>query len=174
MTGRRRSGVDDLNAAQQGSDASASSSFGDTSGNRKRARQVTLTYGPCTRCRNKETYARLTHAIQSFGTLELAAMQQCDCVRPTCAQCRTDNAECVYDNAQASTYGADEKEDLRYQLDCRTREYRELVFLLRLFRFGSDQDATALLARIRIGDDVESIVQSLRGSIHVQQPSSQS
>jgi hypothetical protein len=165
--------MDNPASAQQEADASASASFGDTSGNRKRTRQRPPTYGPCLRCRNKETYARLTHAIQSFGTLELATVPLCDCNRPTCTRCQLDNAACAYENAAVGTYGADDIADLKYQLECQTREYRELIFLLRLFRFGSDQDATALLARIRIGDNVETIVESLRGSTDIPQPSSQ-
>ncbi|KAK3069812.1 hypothetical protein LTR53_011572 [Teratosphaeriaceae sp. CCFEE 6253] len=100
--------------------------------------------------------------------LELAPMQLCDEATPNCERCADDGAPCQYDAGPVSTYGINEEEDLRFKLQAKSNECQEALFLLRIFRHGSEEHAAALLARLRIGHDVSAIIDSLKETLGLQ------
>lgn len=168
MTGREARTHDGFGSSHGVGGSSGNSGTGKTSnsnsGPRKRVRQLASQYNPCGSCRETEAHTRLTHDIHSLRVMELAPMQMCNESAPSCERCSDAGVACKYDTGSVNTYGINEQEDLRYRLECRSREYQEAVFLLRVFRHGSDQDAAALLARLRVGHDVGTILESLRGA----------
>ena len=107
---------------------------------------------------------RLTHAIHQLQLLELQPQHICDEKVPSCERCAAEGLMCQYDAGAVNTHGVDAEQDLRYRLEAKEREYQESMFLLRIFRHGSEEDAQALLARLRIGHDVGEIIGSLRGT----------
>ncbi|TKA72484.1 hypothetical protein B0A55_06694 [Friedmanniomyces simplex] len=163
MTGTKTDLDNTLNSAKDSRRSSISGKPSGINNSRRRVPQLPSKYNPCAGCRDTEAYIRLTHDIHSLRALELAPMPLCNEAVAGCEGCSKAGLACKYDAGALNTSGRNEQEDLRYRLECRTREYQESVFLLRVFRHGSEQDAAALLARLRVGQDVETILESLRG-----------
>lgn len=91
-------------------------------------------------------------------------MIQCDGRRPTCTRCEKYTTECTYDVAQE---GLTRMQNLQQQLDNKTIDHERLQEILRAMEEGTDQEATALLARLRLSlgvDDLHLFAQSLQAS----------
>lgn len=74
-----------------------------------------------------------------------------------CARCQKDDAVCVFDVGDGLT----KMQGLQQQLDQRNEDHDRLMTLLDAFRDSSDDIATLLLARLRIGESIEHLVASL-------------
>ncbi|KAK5168637.1 uncharacterized protein LTR77_005946 [Saxophila tyrrhenica] len=101
----------------------------------KRAKRSFLTQNACTRCRSKKS--------------------KCDGARPVCERCRKHGAECIYDVAQE---GLTRMQNLQQQLEARTADHGRLQNLFSLLQNGTDQEATSLLARMRMGAGVDELL----------------
>jgi len=159
-----------VNSARGSRRSSDSDTSDDTKPVRTRVPQLPSKYNPCVSCREAEAHIRLTNYIHSLRAMELVPMPICDQQEGTCERCLDAGLKCEYGAGTVNTSGRNEQEDERYQLECSTREYQESVFLLRVFRHGSEHDAATLLARMRDGQDVETILKSLRGDPGPQEP----
>ncbi|KAK1059946.1 hypothetical protein LTR74_012263 [Friedmanniomyces endolithicus] len=159
-----------VNSTRGSRRSSDSDTSDDTKPVRTRVPQLPSKYNPCVSCREAEAHIRLTNYIHSLRAMELVPMPICNQQEGTCERCLDAGLKCEYGAGTVNTSGRNEQEDLRYQLECSTREYQESVFLLRVFRHGSEHDAATLLARMRDGQDVETILTSLRGDPGPQEP----
>ena len=74
-----------------------------------------------------------------------------------CARCQKDNIVCVFDVSDGMT----KMQGLQQQLDQRNVDHDRLMILMNAFQHGSDDLATFLLARLRIGESVEQLVCSI-------------
>jgi len=135
---------------------------------KKPRRRRLQTYNICHGCRTAESDIRLSHALNSLGTAELAPLDFCDGGRPACARCHTADRRCAYDETPLTPLAIDDDDnddprDLRYQLECRTRDFARLLLLLRTLHQGSDAEASLVLARLRMGEDVGSVIARVTG-----------
>lgn len=83
--------------------------------------------------------------------------EQCTGERPHCAYCLKRRVECQYDVGA----GASKRAELERKLQEATSKSIELGIMLHSLRSLSDQQSTMLLARLRMGEKVDEIVQSL-------------
>jgi hypothetical protein len=120
----------------------------------KRARRAFLTQNACTRCRQKKTKVFIHNCLIN-STSTLINLRQCDGKRPICGRCEKHGAECTYDVAQE---GMTRMQHLQQQLDIRNAEFTQLQNLFNAMRYASDQQATGLLARMRLGASVEELL----------------
>lgn len=80
---------------------------------------------------------------------------QCDGRRPRCTRCEGHSSECVYDVIQE---GMTRMQSMQKAVDDKTEDHRRLMSFLELLRYGSDHEAAALLARLRFGESIDSLV----------------
>ena len=92
--------------------------------------------------------------------MKLTILLQCDGKRPICGRCEKHGAECQYDVAQE---GVTRMQNLQQQLESKSGEHSKLMNLFNAFQHGSDYEATTLLARLRLGANVDDLL-SLVGS----------
>lgn len=104
--------------------------------------------------------------VREFGTTD-AEFGQCDGVRPTCARCQRAGMDCLYDIA---IQGVTRMQGLQQQLRSRTDDYDRLVALFSRFQYSTDEEASMLLARVRTGESIETLMPSMS---LVQQPQSE-
>ncbi|KAF2487105.1 hypothetical protein BDY17DRAFT_319672 [Neohortaea acidophila] len=114
---------------------------GDAPSPPKRAKRSSLTQNACSRCRIKKT--------------------KCDGKRPICGRCRRGQSECVYDIAEE---GITKMQHLQHQLNKRNEDYGRLVRLFGALQSGSEEQATGLLARLRRGESLDSLVGRVEAS----------
>jgi len=116
----------------------------------KRARRHRITRNACRQCRQKKTKVSPQMALRfSVGldeTWKEADSSKCDGLHPICARCRASGLTCEYDVSE----GVTKMQSLKDQLDARTRELESTSAILRVLVEGSDQEATELLARLRL------------------------
>jgi len=106
----------------------------------------------------------VTHGLNAMRTLELAPLVYCDERRPTCLRCKTaGRGRCVYPRSEEAGVTTLREQLLHYQLDCRTRDLRVILYLLRVLRHAGDEEATAALARLRLSTEVSRLIAAVRG-----------
>lgn len=81
----------------------------------------------------------------------------CDSARPACSRCKTLAVDCQYDVGQ----GVTRVERFRVMKNRQVIRTANLESLVDLLRTGCDVEASTVLARLRLGDRVEDIVQPL-------------
>ena len=88
----------------------------------------------------------------SFDNLLTAS--QCDGLRPACSACQQRGAACNYETADGLTRVA----DLKHKNHLLTARLFDLERILSKLRSENDNQASNTLARLRIGDDIEGIL----------------
>jgi hypothetical protein len=83
---------------------------------------------------------------------------QCNGRHPTCYRCHARDLECVYDVSEGMT----KRQHLNNELSEQKEELTRAKAVLRVLQFGTDQEATASLARLRIGSTVSQEYQLLQ------------
>ena len=68
-----------------------------------------------------------------------------------CTRCEEREIDCLYDVAEGPT----REQHFKNQLAAKTHEYDNVMIFVNALRYGSDQQASTLLAKLRLGDDVE-------------------
>lgn len=82
---------------------------------------------------------------------------QCDGKRPICHRCERLGVECVYDVEQE---GSTRMQNLKQLLTRKTEDYDHLLLLFSALRWGTDSEAAGLLARVRLGEALPTLIQS--------------
>jgi hypothetical protein len=79
-------------------------------------------------------------------------------VRPTCIRCQTNDFACQYDVAE----GVSRAERMKIlKRDTLARKVEELERIIDFLRSKSDNEATTVLAKLRLGDRVEDVAKFL-------------
>lgn len=81
---------------------------------------------------------------------------KCSGERPTCSYCLGRGLACSWDIAEGMTRTS----HLRQEIEVLQRSLETLQLLVNLLRTESDEAATTILARLRLGDIIEDIVAS--------------
>jgi len=76
---------------------------------------------------------------------------KCNGRHPACCRCLSKNLECVYDVSEGMT----KRQHLNHELVGQKQELERAVAVLHVLQYGTDQEATASLARLRFGCTVE-------------------
>lgn len=79
---------------------------------------------------------------------------QCNGERPSCSACQTRGLSCTYDVVE----GATRTEDLKQKVSSLSLRVRNLELLVNKLRYSTDNEATAILAQLRLGDTVDGIL----------------
>lgn len=138
--------------------SSASSFYGEPLS--KRPRRQSRTYNSCASCREAESHLRLSYALNSTGSSELAPLHFCNGGRPACSRCQMEGkTDCVYSTTLPE---AIDRQDLLYKVECQTQDFSQVLFLLRVLHHGTDEEASLTLARLRVGEDIGNLTASLR------------
>ncbi|XP_014554700.1 hypothetical protein COCVIDRAFT_104348 [Bipolaris victoriae FI3] len=83
---------------------------------------------------------------------------KCDGTRPRCNRCKDNDLICQYDVAE----GVSRAERMKImKRDSMTGELEDLKRIINFLRSGTDDQATAILARLRLGDTPEDVAKSL-------------
>lgn len=93
--------------------------------------------------------------------LSVADGPQCDGARPKCTRCMNNDLCCHYDVAE----GVSRSERIKLiRRDEMTSKLDELERVVNVLRSGSDDQASNILARLRLGERVEDVASSLPSS----------
>jgi len=84
-------------------------------------------------------------------------IMQCDGKRPICHRCERLGVECVYDVEQE---GSTRMQNLKQLLTRKTEDYDHLLLLFSALLWGTDSEAAGLLARVRLGEALSTLIQS--------------
>lgn len=79
-------------------------------------------------------------------------------MRPACERCISGHNVCNYDMEEGMT----RQEYLRSQLSDQANEMAQLETILYAMRHGTDEEATEVLARLRLGESVAQLCSMLR------------
>lgn len=74
-----------------------------------------------------------------------------------CSRCEKDDADCVFDVGDGMT----RMQGLQQQLEQRTEDHDRLMVLMNALQHSSDDIATLLLARLRIGESIDELISSI-------------
>ncbi|KAI4751493.1 hypothetical protein E4T52_16051 [Aureobasidium sp. EXF-3400] len=80
--------------------------------------------------------------------------RKCNGERPSCSVCRTRGLSCMYDVAE----GATRTEDLKQKIGSFLSRVQNLELLIDMMRYGTDDEASMILAQLRLGDTVDEIL----------------
>lgn len=111
---------------------------GPTSGRSYRSKRTVLTRNACIRCR--------------------AAKTKCNGKHPSCARCQAGGVQCVYD---VTSEGITKMQDLQQKLESKSQDLIRAMTIINVMQQGSDQDATEILARLRLGDPLQKVADAL-------------
>ncbi|KAK4903728.1 hypothetical protein LTR49_026694 [Elasticomyces elasticus] len=116
--------------------SSASTGTAGSSGKQamKKARRTAVTRNACRRCRQ--------------------AKAKCDGKHPTCTRCMPKHDNCVYD---VEGEGVTRMQAMQQKLSAKELELDRLKLVVKSLRDGTDNDAAAILARLRLGDNLDNI-----------------
>lgn len=88
----------------------------------------------------------------------LIAYSQCDGTRPRCNRCKENDLSCQYDVAE----GVSRAERMKImKRDSMTGELDDLKRIVTSLRSGTDDQAAAVLARLRLGEAPEEVAKTL-------------
>jgi hypothetical protein len=105
--------------------------------------------------------ARTTRTRKKSEPVKSACFQcrkrktKCTGQRPACRYCRDCNFDCIWEASEGLT----RTEDLRQQLQSVVANLNNLEAVVGKMRNGTDQEATMVLARLRLGAPIEEVVQ---------------
>jgi hypothetical protein len=130
---------------------------GHTSGQQTAPRKLTPV--ACIDCRKRKrkviTNPVLTHRV--FVVLQHLLMRvelQCNGERPSCSACQTRALSCTYDVVE----GATRTEDLKQKVASLSLRVQNLELFVNKLRYSTDNEASAILAQLRLGDTVDGIL----------------
>jgi hypothetical protein len=104
--------------------------------------------------------ARTTRTRKKSEPVESACFQcrkrktKCTGQRPACRYCRDCNFDCIWEASEGLT----RTEDLRQQLQSVVTNLKNLEAMVGKKRNGTDEEATIVLARLRLGAPIEEMV----------------
>jgi hypothetical protein len=113
--------------------------------------------------RRTDTKRRLTKGKDAAAQVRSACTRcqqrkaKCSGTRPACTYCTERNLDCTYSVAE----GATRTNDLKRRLRETSNKAHVFGLLLEVMRQGTDEEATTLLARLRIGETLQVILRSL-------------
>ncbi|KAK5163404.1 uncharacterized protein LTR77_010777 [Saxophila tyrrhenica] len=128
-------------AASPGFGSPGDSAVATSSRKRKASRRDPVTRTACARCRQSKV--------------------KCDGVHPTCSRCMASKKHCVYDVPQENMT---RMQFMQAELRMKQQRYEGMQALFELLRMGEHAYACELLARIRLGEPLETLVDSLNVS----------
>jgi hypothetical protein len=79
---------------------------------------------------------------------------QCNGERPACSACQTRGLSCTYDVVE----GATRTEDLKQKVASLSLRVQNLELFVNKLRYSTDNEASAILAQLRLGDTVDGIL----------------
>ncbi|KAI4848802.1 hypothetical protein E4T45_06180, partial [Aureobasidium sp. EXF-8846] len=79
---------------------------------------------------------------------------QCNGERPFCSACQTRGLSCTYDVVE----GATRTEDLKQKVASLSLRVQNLELFVNKLRYSTDNEASAILAQLRLGDTVDGIL----------------
>lgn len=130
---------------------------GHTSGQQTAPRKLTPV--ACIDCRKRKrkviTNPILAHRV--FVVLQHLLMRvefQCNGERPSCSACQTRGLSCTYDVVE----GATRTEDLKQKVASLSMRVQNLELFVNKLRYSTDNEASAILAQLRLGDTVDGIL----------------
>jgi hypothetical protein len=134
---------------------------GETSGHPggQQAAPRKLTAVACVDCRKRKrkviTNPNLAQRIPAVLPHLLTSLQlQCNGGRPSCSACQTRGLSCMYDVVE----GATRTEDLKQKVSSLSLRVRNLELFVNKLRYSTDNEASAILAQLRLGDTVDGIL----------------
>ncbi|THW71935.1 hypothetical protein D6D19_06952 [Aureobasidium pullulans] len=80
--------------------------------------------------------------------------RKCNGERPSCSACQTRGLSCMYDVVE----GATRTEDLKQKVVTLSSRVRNLELFINKLRYSTDNEASAILAQLRLGDTVDEIL----------------
>ncbi|KAH0209428.1 hypothetical protein KCV03_g10310, partial [Aureobasidium melanogenum] len=80
--------------------------------------------------------------------------RKCNGGRPSCSACQTRGLSCAYDVVE----GATRTEDLKKKVSSLSLRVRNLELFVNKLRYSTDNEASAILAQLRLGDTIEEIL----------------
>ncbi|KAI5201853.1 hypothetical protein E4T39_04974 [Aureobasidium subglaciale] len=80
--------------------------------------------------------------------------RKCNGERPSCSACQTRGLSCTYDVIE----GATRTEDLKQRVSSLSLRVRNLELFVNKLRYSTDNEASAILAQLRLGDTIDGIL----------------
>ncbi|KAG9527445.1 hypothetical protein KCU93_g5092, partial [Aureobasidium melanogenum] len=80
--------------------------------------------------------------------------RKCNGERPSCSACQTRGLSCTYDVVE----GATRTEDLKQKVSSLSLRVRNLELFANKLRYSTDNEASAILAQLRLGDTIDVIL----------------
>ncbi|KAH0018949.1 hypothetical protein KCU78_g6970, partial [Aureobasidium melanogenum] len=80
--------------------------------------------------------------------------RKCNGERPSCSACQTRGLSCMYDVVE----GATRTEDLKQKVSSLSLRVRNLELFANKLRYSTDNEASAMLAQLRLGDTIDGIL----------------
>ncbi|KAH0370246.1 hypothetical protein KCU65_g2669, partial [Aureobasidium melanogenum] len=80
--------------------------------------------------------------------------RKCNGERPSCSACQTRGLSCTYDVVE----GATRTEDLKQKVSSLSLRVRNLELFTNKLRYSTDNEASAILAQLRLGDTIDGIL----------------
>ncbi|KAI5241656.1 hypothetical protein E4T42_07926 [Aureobasidium subglaciale] len=80
--------------------------------------------------------------------------RKCNGERPSCSACQTRGLSCTYDVIE----GATRTEDLKQRVSLLSLRVRNLELFVNKLRYSTDNEASAILAQLRLGDTIDGIL----------------
>ncbi|KAH0353023.1 hypothetical protein KCU81_g1557, partial [Aureobasidium melanogenum] len=80
--------------------------------------------------------------------------RKCNGERPSCSACQTRGLTCIYDVVE----GATRTEDLKQKVSSLSLRVRNLELFANKLRYSTDNEASAILAQLRLGDTIDGIL----------------
>jgi hypothetical protein len=139
-------GNDDLDCARDNSEHKP----------KRRSREYRSADGAVTKSKSTET-KDTPRQVRNACTRCQHRKSKCSGTRPTCTSCTEKQLQCSYDVAEGATRSSDLKRKLR-ESSGRTQA---LGRVLAVMREGSDDQATEVFAKLRMGESLRNIVCSL-------------
>lgn len=78
---------------------------------------------------------------------------QCNGQYPECARCQASGVKCIYDIAEGIT----KMQNIQQKLDSKTGDLDRAMAVLCRLQQGTDEEASEVLARLRLGESVENL-----------------
>jgi hypothetical protein len=120
-------------------------------------------WSPSNRVLEEANTARTVRTKKKSEPVKSACFQcrkrktKCTGQRPACQYCKDLNLDCLWEASEGLT----RMEDMRQQLRSVTTNLHNLEAIVSKMRNGTDEEATMVLARLRLGAPIEEVVQAI-------------
>ncbi|KAI4718287.1 hypothetical protein E4T48_05458 [Aureobasidium sp. EXF-10727] len=126
-----------------------------SSGHQNAPRKLTAVACIDCRKRKRKVFSNPRPTISVVLPELLTSVQfQCNGERPSCSACQTRGLSCTYDVVE----GATRTEDLKQKVSSLSLRVRNLEMFVNKLRYSTDNEASAILAQLRLGDTIDSIL----------------